>query len=53
MFCMECGTRLPDNAKFCFNCGTKTCADDANPQVTSGNMKKQTELKKTKGDQFR
>lgn len=23
MFCMECGTELPDNAKFCFNCGEK------------------------------
>ena len=21
-FCMECGTRLPDGAKFCINCGT-------------------------------
>lgn len=21
MFCMKCGTKLPDNAKFCFNCG--------------------------------
>ncbi|MBO4913596.1 MAG: zinc ribbon domain-containing protein, partial [Oscillospiraceae bacterium] len=23
MFCMECGTELPENAKFCFNCGAK------------------------------
>ena len=23
MFCMECGTKLPDGAKFCMNCGTK------------------------------
>lgn len=23
MFCMECGTKLPDNAKFCINCGSK------------------------------
>ena len=23
MFCMNCGTKLPDNAKFCFNCGAK------------------------------
>lgn len=23
MFCMECGTRLPDGAKFCMNCGTR------------------------------
>ena len=23
MFCMNCGTQLPDGAKFCMNCGTK------------------------------
>lgn len=23
MFCIECGTRVPDTVKFCFNCGTK------------------------------
>lgn len=23
MYCMECGTKLPDTAKFCFNCGSK------------------------------
>ena len=23
MFCMECGTKLPDGAKFCMNCGTR------------------------------
>lgn len=23
MFCSECGTKLNDNAKFCFNCGAK------------------------------
>ena len=23
MFCMECGTQLPDGAKFCMNCGTR------------------------------
>ena len=22
MFCMNCGTKLPDGAKFCMNCGT-------------------------------
>ena len=22
MFCINCGTKLPDEAKFCFNCGT-------------------------------
>ena len=24
MFCMECGEKLPDKAKFCFSCGQKT-----------------------------
>lgn len=23
MWCINCGTKLPDNAKFCMNCGTK------------------------------
>lgn len=23
MFCINCGTKLPDGAKFCFNCGAK------------------------------
>lgn len=23
MFCMECGAKLPDHAKFCMNCGTR------------------------------
>lgn len=23
MFCMNCGTKLPDDAKFCFKCGTQ------------------------------
>lgn len=23
MFCMNCGTKLPDNARFCYNCGAK------------------------------
>ena len=23
MFCMNCGTKLPDHAKFCYNCGAK------------------------------
>lgn len=27
MFCMNCGTKLPDNAKFCYNCGAKISED--------------------------
>ena len=26
MFCMNCMTKLPDNAKFCYNCGYKLSA---------------------------
>jgi len=26
MFCINCGSELPDNAKFCASCGTKTAA---------------------------
>jgi len=26
MFCMKCGTPLPDDAMFCFKCGTQTGA---------------------------
>jgi len=28
MFCMECGENLPDKAKFCKSCGTKTESDN-------------------------
>ncbi len=24
VFCYKCGTQLPDNANFCFNCGVRT-----------------------------
>lgn len=24
VFCYKCGTELPDNANFCFNCGVRT-----------------------------
>ena len=42
MFCMNCGTRLPDHARFCFNCGAKvpegpddgTAADEGQAPVT-------------------
>ena len=43
MFCMECGTKLPDNAKFCMNCGTPTSRPESGyeeniitPQVVEG-----------------
>ncbi|WP_027397964.1 zinc ribbon domain-containing protein [Anaerovibrio lipolyticus] len=28
MFCIQCGTKLPDNAKFCFNCGAQISIPD-------------------------
>lgn len=28
MFCMNCGTELPDNAKFCLQCGEKQGSDN-------------------------
>ncbi len=34
MFCMNCGTKLPDGAKFCMNCGTKVGSLDAAPAPT-------------------
>ena len=38
MFCIHCGTELPDNAKFCFSCGkqitvTDTSMTDENAEV--------------------
>ena len=39
MFCTDCGTKLPDNAKFCFNCGKKISdlGDDSQQNnVTNG-----------------
>lgn len=34
MFCMNCGTKLPDGAKFCFNCGAKVL-DQLNPNAVA------------------
>ncbi|MGE5614600.1 MAG: zinc-ribbon domain-containing protein, partial [Bacillota bacterium] len=28
MFCGNCGSKLPDGAKFCMNCGTKTASNE-------------------------
>ena len=36
MFCTECGVELPENAKFCFSCGTKITKSDNDP--TTNNM---------------
>jgi ribosomal protein L40E len=29
MFCIECGTELPDEAKFCFKCGKPTAGGES------------------------
>ena len=37
MFCIGCGTKLPDEASFCSSCGRSTYrADPADPPTTSG-----------------
>lgn len=35
MFCSECGTKVKDNAKFCFNCGAKINEEqvELNPRI--------------------
>ena len=33
MFCTQCGTQNPDNARFCSNCGHKLTADDTDTIV--------------------
>ena len=36
MFCVYCGTKLPDEARFCFMCGKKVeLADNAENIVTA------------------
>ena len=38
MFCMNCGTKLPDKAKFCYNCGEKiNIEEDSNNNAPSSN----------------
>lgn len=34
MFCMECGAELPQNAKFCYNCGAKVSLSAAPASVS-------------------
>lgn len=47
MFCMECGTKLPDNAKFCFNCGNKI-SENLSPVASSfENNKNDTTIART------
>src|SRR5262245_44703874 len=37
MFCINCGTKLPDIAKFCFSCGTPTAlANDSADSAFAG-----------------
>lgn len=37
MFCMNCGTKLPDDAKFCYNCGTKIGTLNAPKDIRNSN----------------
>ena len=39
MFCMKCGTKLPDDAAFCYKCGAKL------PKISDENIE-ETETKK-------
>lgn len=32
MFCNKCGTKLPDNAQFCQNCGAKAFTEEKDPR---------------------
>ena len=36
MFCMKCGTELPDTADFCYKCGTKTITVPSNNKSITG-----------------
>ena len=33
MYCQECGSKLPETAKFCINCGTKVWRKEAAEEV--------------------
>ena len=35
MFCYQCGTELPDEARFCPKCGAKLMGDDMNRQTVA------------------
>ncbi len=47
MFCMNCGTKLPDGAKFCMNCGAKVGSVDAAAPKTKPAAKKNVEMQAT------
>ncbi len=34
MYCQECGSKLPENAKFCMNCGTKIWVEEPAVEAT-------------------
>lgn len=38
MYCMKCGAQLPDDASFCYKCGSST-----SPTATEGNLQKAPE----------
>lgn len=35
MYCLQCGTRLPDDAAFCSSCGIRQRAPDSNPSPSA------------------
>lgn len=41
MFCIKCGTQLPDNAAFCFKCGSKQQTQDSKPAQAASEMPSQ------------
>ena len=44
MYCLDCGTQLPDGARFCYACGTphKLTQNSPLPQKTHGNKNSAT-----------
>ncbi len=36
MFCMQCGFKLPDNAKFCMNCGAQVQVTNQEQNISGG-----------------
>lgn len=48
MHCIECGTNLPDNAKFCLKCGAEVY--DSEETRIAGQQKKPLEIRNDDGD---